>query len=59
MLSLDVEPATSPIAEILGVPPGADISVLVRLRSAAGLPIARMCNYIPHTIPGLAEAPGP
>jgi DNA-binding GntR family transcriptional regulator len=56
VLSLTVERAPAEIAKILGVDPGADISILVRLRSAAGQPIARMCNYLPHTIPGLAEA---
>lgn len=56
VLSLKVEPATAEMAATLGVEPGDEISVLVRLRSAAGRPIARMCNYLPHTISGLAEA---
>jgi GntR family transcriptional regulator len=56
VLSLEVEPAGRAIAEILSVPTGSEVSVLVRLRSAAGHPIARMCNYVPHTIPGLAES---
>jgi DNA-binding GntR family transcriptional regulator len=55
VLSLTVEPAGDTIAEALSVPPGTQVSVLVRLRSAAGVPIARMCNYLPHTIPGLAD----
>ncbi len=56
VLSLKVEPASDDLAPRLAVAPGTDVSVLVRLRSAAGTPIARMCNYLPHTIPGLAEA---
>lgn len=56
VLSLTTEPASDEIAGILRVPPGTEISVLVRLRSAGGAPIAKMYNYLPDTIPGLAEA---
>jgi len=55
VLSLTVEAASGVIAEALAVEAGTPMSVLVRLRSAAGAPIARMCNYLPHTIPGIAE----
>jgi len=54
VLSLTTEPASAAIADALSVPPETTVTVLVRLRSALGLPIARMCNYLPHTIPGLA-----
>jgi DNA-binding GntR family transcriptional regulator len=54
VLSLTTEPASAAIADALSVPLETTVTVLVRLRSALGLPIARMCNYLPHTIPGLA-----
>ncbi len=56
VLSMDVEQASAELAETLQVPADTQVSVLVRLRSAAGTPIARMTNYLPHTIPGLAAA---
>ncbi len=56
VLSLDVAPPPPQVAEILGVTPTADVTILVRLRSAADRPIARLTNYLPHTIPGLAVA---
>jgi DNA-binding GntR family transcriptional regulator len=56
VLSLTTEPASDEIARVLGIRAGSDISALVRLRSAAGRPIARMCNYLPHSISGMAEA---
>ncbi|MBK6870026.1 MAG: GntR family transcriptional regulator [Kineosporiaceae bacterium] len=55
VLALTVEAADGAIAQALAVEPGTPMSVLVRLRSAAGSPIARMCNYLPHTIPGIAD----
>src|SRR5664280_2383582 len=55
VLSLDVEPVSASVAQALALPVDTPVSVLVRLRSAAGKPIARMANYLPHTIPGLAE----
>jgi len=55
VLSLRPEPAAGTVAEALAVPVGTPVTMLVRLRSAAGMPIARMCNYLPHTIPGLVE----
>lgn len=56
VLSLTVEPATAEMARRLQITEGDDVSVLVRLRSAGGRPLARMCNHLPHTIPGLAQA---
>jgi GntR family transcriptional regulator len=55
VLSLTVEPVSAAIAEAMSIPPETPVTVLVRLRSAGDLPIARMCNYLPHTIPGIAE----
>ena len=55
VLSLTQQPAEQAVAEALALPAGTTVTVLVRLRSAGGRPIARMCNYLPHTIPGLAE----
>ena len=55
VLSLDVKPASAAVAQALALPVDTPVSVLIRLRSAAGKPIARMANYLPHTIPGLAE----
>ncbi len=54
VISLTTEPASAVIAEALSVPLETEVTVLVRLRSALGLPIARMCNYLPHTVPALA-----
>lgn len=56
VLDLRVEAAGDEIGPILGVSPDDEITVLIRLRYAAGAPIARMCNYLPHTIPGVREA---
>ena len=55
VLSLGPEPAPPVVAEALRIPSDTLVTVLVRLRSAAGRPIARMCNYLPHTVPGLAD----
>jgi GntR family transcriptional regulator len=56
VLSLRPEPVHGEVAQALGVPAETTVTVLVRLRSAGGRPLARMCNYLPPTIPGLAEA---
>ncbi len=55
VLSLSVEPASAAVAQALGLAVGSQVTVLTRLRSASGNPIARMANYLPHSIPGLAE----
>ncbi|WP_255392598.1 GntR family transcriptional regulator [Kineosporia sp. A_224] len=55
VLSLGPEPAPATVAEAMGIPAETLVTVLVRLRSAGDRPIARMCNYLPHTVPGLAE----
>jgi DNA-binding GntR family transcriptional regulator len=54
VLSLTHEAAPANVAVALGVATGDVVTVLVRLRSANGRPIARMCNHLPHSIPGLA-----
>ncbi len=53
VLSLEVVPAVEEVAEALGVAPGTPVHALVRLRSAADLPIARLTNYLPTSLPGL------
>jgi DNA-binding GntR family transcriptional regulator len=55
VLSLDVAPAPAVVAQALGIAVDSPVTVLIRLRSAGGTPIARMANYLPHTIPGLAD----
>lgn len=54
VLSLRTAPAPDVVAEALKVPADTPVMTLVRLRSAGGRPIARMTNYLPDTIPGLA-----
>lgn len=55
VLSLTEEPASDTVADALKVPTGAPVTTLIRLRSAGGRPIARMANYLPHSVPGLTE----
>ena len=55
VLSLVVEPASMAVAQALGLPADSPVTAVTRLRSAGEQPIARMANYLPHTIPGLAE----
>jgi len=56
VLSLSVEPASAVVAQALQLPAGGPVTAIVRLRSADGRPIARMANYLPHTvIPGFVE----
>jgi DNA-binding GntR family transcriptional regulator len=53
VLHLGVEPAPAAVADALGVAPGTGVHRIVRLRFAAGLPVARMTNHLPTTLPGL------
>jgi DNA-binding GntR family transcriptional regulator len=53
VLSLGIAPAPAPAADALGLAPATPVHSIVRLRSAAGRPIARMANYLPTTVPGL------
>jgi len=50
VLSLSVEPASAVVAQALALPVETPVTVVVRLRSAADQPIARMANYLPHTV---------
>jgi len=60
VLSLAVEPANAAVAQALALPVETPVTVVVRLRSAAGRPIARMANYLPHTVlTGLGEGVTP
>ncbi len=47
VLSLGVTPADAEVADALRVPVGAEVTVLRRLRSADGEPIALMTNHLP------------
>jgi GntR family transcriptional regulator len=53
VLSVGIAPAPAEAAQALGVAPATPVHTIVRLRSAAGRPIARMANYLPSTLPGL------
>jgi GntR family transcriptional regulator len=46
VLSNTVEPASGEIAELLGLPAGAPVVAIARVRSALGQPIARLTNYL-------------
>jgi GntR family transcriptional regulator len=50
VLSLTVEPASAVVAQALKLAVDTPVTVVVRLRSAADRPIARMANYLPHTV---------
>jgi DNA-binding GntR family transcriptional regulator len=50
VLSLTVETASATVAQALQLPPESPVTVLTRLRSAGGRPIARMTNHLPHTV---------
>jgi DNA-binding GntR family transcriptional regulator len=53
VLSNRVEPASRAVAEALNIPEGTPVTALDRLRYAQAEPIARLCNYLPATVPGL------
>ncbi|MFF3846060.1 GntR family transcriptional regulator [Streptomyces sp. NPDC002328] len=43
-------PATADVAAALGIPEGAEITLLERLRSTHGQPVAFLCNYLPPAL---------
>ena len=45
--------ATAPIANSLGIPSGTEVTEVVRIRYADGVPMAVLHNWIPHTIGAL------
>lgn len=51
-----VEPASAEVAAALGVPEGADVQLVERLRYAHGEPMARLCNYLPVDLLALDTA---
>jgi len=55
VLSLEVVAAPPQVAEALSLEPGTPVHRLLRLRGAAGRPIALMTNYLPVTLPGLGN----
>jgi len=55
VLALGVQPASAAVAQALSLSVDTPVTIVSRLRSAAGKPIALMTNYLPHTIPGLTE----
>ncbi|MGW3356318.1 GntR family transcriptional regulator [Streptomyces bungoensis] len=54
--------ASARVAAALGVPEGAEVTVLERLRRTHGRPVAFLCNYLPeallHLDPGRLESTG-
>lgn len=58
VLSLTHEQAPAEVVDALALDAsgeGRTVTALVRLREAGGQPIARMTNYLPHTVPGLRD----
>ena len=55
VLSIGFEKASEIVADSLRLEHGAEVTALVRLRHATGRPIARMTNYLPHTVPGIRD----
>jgi DNA-binding GntR family transcriptional regulator len=53
VLSFDVVPATSEVAEALNLVEATPVQRIVRLRSADDRPIALMTNFLPTDLPGL------
>ncbi|MFF4584907.1 GntR family transcriptional regulator [Streptomyces sp. NPDC001388] len=43
-------PATADVAAALGIAEGAEVTLLERLRSAHGQPVAFLCNYLPPAL---------
>src|SRR4051812_3612177 len=50
VLDNEVVPCEKQVADRLGIPTGADVLRLVRLRSALNNPIAKMTNYLPESL---------
>lgn len=50
-------PATADVAAALGVPEGSEVTLLERLRSTHGQPVAFLCNYLPANLLQL-DTPG-
>ena len=50
VLTIEREPADHEVAAILGVPEGAEVIAVERLRSADGEPLALMHNYLPPAL---------
>ena len=53
VVSFKNTPATAPIANSLGIPSGTQVTEVVRIRYADGVPMAVLHNWIPHTIGAL------
>ncbi|GAB7106015.1 GntR family transcriptional regulator [Streptomyces phaeofaciens JCM 4814] len=49
-------PATADVAAALGIAEGAEVTLLERLRSAHGQPVAFLCNYLPPALLDLDTA---
>ncbi|MFJ3421686.1 MULTISPECIES: GntR family transcriptional regulator [unclassified Streptomyces] len=49
-------PATADVAAALGVPEGSEVTLLERLRSTHGQPVAFLCNYLPANLLALDTA---
>jgi GntR family transcriptional regulator len=47
-------PATADVAAALGIAEGAEVTLVERLRSTHGQPVAYLCNYLPPTLLDLA-----
>jgi GntR family transcriptional regulator len=56
VLRNEVESASAEVAAALGIPEGRDVTVLERLRSAHGEPVAHLRNYLPAVLLDLDTA---
>ena len=56
VLDYEVLPSEKEVADRLGIPTGADVLRLVRLRSARNNPIAKMTNYLPESLGEFSRA---
>lgn len=55
VLGISEVTADAELAEHLGVPPGAEVQRVERIRTVGGEPIAHEIAYLPRVLPGLAE----